>query len=300
MKGKGIFLWRLEQFENKEAILILLQEGNFQRVDIKVCSGAYIYARNNKPEIFDYLRSHGIEVYGYGFCYGYNAAGEGAIAAQAIDQFNLDGYILDVEGKFESYFDCVARAQQLMSALRVEKPDTPVALCTWPLFKNPSTGGRWHNSELAREFMRNCDIAMPMVYWGHRGSTAEDAVDWLTWARYQWNSITDRPFVPVGRAYLDGHERGKVELQIDAVAAFAEQVRYIRLPGESWWELGWVTRKRPDIWELLKTLPAWDLEPDPHPGEAANIRGEAEKLRLMAEELEWQAGRMDLIADRLE
>lgn len=290
MKGKGIFLWQFDRVGDgsKEAVLAALQEGGFQRVDIKVGSGAYLYARNDKPEYFDYLKQHGIQVYGYGFCYGYNAPGEGWVAAEAIDKYNLDGYILDVEGKFEKWDNCIVRAKQLMRNLRTEQPDIDVALCTWPLFRNPKTGSRWHNADLAIAFMSYCQIAMPMIYWGHYGDTVADALDWLEWTLQQWREFTHKPIIPTGRAYVDGWE-GHITLRPEAVEAFGKRVRELELQGESWWELGWATTRRPDVWEVLKALPAWangeGSEPDPGEHTLTLTDEERDLFLKMAEQL---------------
>lgn len=255
MKGKGIFVWRLNVVPD---LLTTLEEGNFQRVDLKVADNSRIYTANDQPELIKQIQEMDIEVYGYGFCYGVNPVGEGKVAAERVKTLGLDGYIFDIESRFERFETRIPKATALCHEYRTRSPDTPTAFCSWPLFHNPYGGGSWHHRDLAEEFMKFCDIAMPMCYWGYFGYTARAATAWLDWSIQQYRLITDKPIIPVGRAYVDSWEN--ISLYADAVQAFGDRVRNLDLPGESWWELGWVTKNSPSVLQVLMNLSAWDLD----------------------------------------
>jgi hypothetical protein len=285
MKGKGIYIWKFELVENgdPDRIIELLKEGQFQRVDLKVADGSISMSKNIQPGLIKRIQDEGIEVWGYTFCYGDFYNKEGSVAARLYNELNLDGYIFDVEGRFERFVNAIYRARILGHAFRAGAPNAKLAFCSWPLFSDPVTGRSWHKVALAKEFMKFSDIAAPMCYWGHRGSDAQDAVNWLNWSLDQYRDFTDKPFVPTGRAYVDGWEHS-VELKVEAVQAFGRRVRELGLDGESWWRLGWVIDRRPDVWEELKALTPWDggSPPPPDPEGTEIIVTDEEKRALLS------------------
>jgi len=112
--------------------------------------------------------------------------------------------------------------------------------------------------------MKHCDVAMPMCYWGYYGDQKEDAVDWLNWCIEEYESFTDKPIIPVGRAYRDTWEF-RLTLRPDAVQAYSDRVRELDIEGESWWELAWTYKRRKDVFDIISDLSGWDDTPMPQP-----------------------------------
>ena len=248
MKGKGFFLWVVPEVLKGDpvALATLLKTAGIRRIEVKVCEGKYRYkisplvspgwGDNVKAEWLAALRQNWDgEVWGWGFCYGAEPEAEGEAGATEAERLDLDGYIFDVETRFESQPDPVGRGTRMVQRFKA-KSQKPTAWCSWSIFTNPypsspSYGSPWHNAALAKAGMALCDFALPMVYWPNSG--AYWARFWLDKAIEQWRKFTDKSIIPAGRAYTgDG---GTVTPE--GVVAFGARTRELGLPGETWWSL---------------------------------------------------------------
>jgi hypothetical protein len=199
------------------------------------------------------LRARNIAVIGWGFLYGKNAVGEAQIAASQVNRFGLDGYIFDIEKSFEDQPGRVNNARDIMAIFRARCAEyTPAAFCSWQLFKS-WTGGAWHSTDYAMAFMEKCDYGMPMIYWWG-GNTPERASIHLNESLKQWQAlITNKPIVPVGRAYVGDSGDATPE----AMRAFESGVRSKSLKGISWWVLDQAVNPKfhdGQIWQTLKVM----------------------------------------------
>ena len=260
-----------------EAVYLKMANGN---VVFKPSTIAYpLWGENVKPALVDALRARGIKVIGWQFNYGYDIAGEVAVAIAQSKRFNVDGWIFDVEGKFESNTNAVANAYTLTSEYRAACPDIPLAFCSWAQWRSPNQelNTLWHNERMAQAFMEKCDVGMPMMYW--EGSNPTTAVWLLKESLRLWHNITNKPIIPTGRAYTgDGGT-------INALAckAFAAEARTLKLPGLSWWVLDSAIKDTatwgaigaiPPIAEYTVYLPVIIAAPDPHIAQLETARNE--------------------------
>lgn len=268
---KGIFIWKVPQVKggDPDQIAELLKSANISRVDVKVAEGNQPYkvprwnhptwGLNVKPEWVQALKAHDIEVWGWGFNYGFDPSGEGRVAAEQVEALSLDGYGFDLESKFESWPDARARANTVGSTFRsASVRRVPAALITWPLWNSPWSGGQWHNPAMARGLMPHCDIGMPMCYWSNG-----NALVWLSHSISQWRQLvtSDKPIIPAGRAYSG---EGLGQINPAEVTAFGQGVRTAGLKGESWWELR-IALTNPAVWAAISALPNFGEEPPPPP-----------------------------------
>jgi hypothetical protein len=266
---KGTFLWKVPLIEKGDPIKIaeLLKSAGMTRLDVKVAEGNAMYkvpiwnhatwGQNVKRDWVRAIQGAGIKVFGYGFAYGYDAVGEGMIAARAVNELKLDGWIVNAEGRFESWSDSGNRALIYVRRFRDNSPHVPALACTWPLWRNPWTGSYWHKEDMAKVFMDDFEYGMPMIYWWNNR-----AILWLEKAVEQWrNLVTDKPLIPVGRAYSG---EGLGTLQLHEVQAFGDRVREMPedVLGESWWVLR-LALARPEVWDIIKKLPTWADPPPP-------------------------------------
>jgi hypothetical protein len=281
--GKSTFLWNtpLVCGGNPSAIADKLIEGGFDQVILKVADGAKKHVTNVgsfiKPkwveavsrETVRVLQARGLKVFGYGFCYGVDIPGEAHIAiSQTIALLKLDGYVFDVEGRFEGQSDSPGRARTLGAIFRSGCPTTPAIFCGFAMFRSYG-GGTWHNVELHKAMMAWCDAGMPMCYWpaDPKKSAANhvaNALALLNETMHQWRSITQKPIYPVGRAYNGDMGVASPE----AMIAFDHEVHEIGLKGISWWVLDAALKLSPTIWAALKSMPGFAPAPPPSPAPA--------------------------------
>lgn len=224
-----------------DAIADWLLKNKFQAVWPKVADGPYVYkwrpsvtvpfSENLTPAMVEVFHLHGLSVLGWGFVYGNDPIGEANIAVQQIKLLKLDGWIIDAEGKFDGQKASVANAYTITRIIRDALPAIPLAYCGWPRIWNPANGREWHPSAVARAFMQDCDIATPMVYW--EGQDPKWAADLLQQSFEQYKRITDKPFIPAGRAYIGDGGRATTA----NIVSFQHKVQELQLKGISWWFL---------------------------------------------------------------
>lgn len=260
--SKAIFSWKVPSFEggDPDKFADRLKAAGFEAIYLKMANGAYVFkpsglayltwGENVKQALIDALRARGIKVIGWQFNYGDNITGEANIAISQASRFNVDGWIFDIESKFEQNASAVANAYTLAGKFKTACPTIPTGFCSWALWRSPKTGAQWHNQRMASAFMELCDVGIPMMYW--EGSTPVNALWMLNESLKQWQSVTNKPIVPAGRAYTgDGGE-------INATAAleFSKEVERRRLRGISWWVLDSAV-KDPATWKALTELPGF-------------------------------------------
>jgi len=270
MPDKGMFCWRVRNLfgGDPEKIAEALNAANIKRFDVKVVEANTIYKywsyakqyENVTPEwLAEFRKYFKGKIMGWGFCYGYDAQGEGRVAAEQVHRLDLDYYGFNVESIFERQPDAASRATKMMLAFRSTCPVRPAFWISWPLFKNPYPGKEnvgWHYHAVAKAGMEHCQFAMPMIYYPNSG--AYWAKFWLEKSIEQWRKlVTDKPIIPVGRIYTgDG---GICDTA--GIEAFGSDVRNkYKLLGESWWVMR-LGLAKPDWWKAMSDLKPFAVEP---------------------------------------
>lgn len=257
-----------------ETIARWLLANGFQAIWPKVADGAFAfkwrppfttipYAENLTAGMVEIFHSYGLLVLGWGFLYGKDSIGEATRAISQVKNLRLDGYILDVEGTFDSQPAAEANAYTITRIIKDAIPDTPLAYCGWPRYWNPKSGNEWHPVKVAQAFMSACDVASPMTYWD--GESPVWAAEFLQQSYDQWRRITDKLYIPAGRAYIG--DAGKATKE--NIAAFQAKADLLGIGGISWWFLDHAVKypvirdglaaTHPYVAEL--PLPALDMEP---------------------------------------
>lgn len=239
---KAIFSWNVPGVDGGDPNKFAdrLKAAGFEAVYLKMANGNAVFkpsllayptwGENVRQALVDALRARGIKVIGWQFDYGYDIAGEARVAIAQSKRFNVDGWVFDVESKFEAQPNVIANSYALTTAYRAALPDMPLAFCSWAQWKSP-TGVTWHNENMAKTFLERCDVGMPMMYW--EGSAAANAVWLLNESTRLWQNITNKPLIPAGRAYTgDG---GTINAM--AIKAFSDATRAMGMKGLSWWVL---------------------------------------------------------------
>jgi len=254
LEGKGFFIWKIRDCENgdRNAIANLALQANFTHVLIKVADGIYGYniepnGTDLAPPVVRALQSKGLQVWGWHYLYGDNPIGEANKAIQRIDQLNLDGYTLDVEGEYKEPGKRLA-ARNFMDRLRSKFPNLPLALSS---YRFPS----YHPQVPWDEFLEKCDYNMPQVYWQYAHNPSEQ----LTRSVREFQSMTPhRPIVPTGSAYkTGGWSPARAELKV-----FMETAKSLNLSAANFWEWANCRRYLPEVWEEISDY-EWATTPLP-------------------------------------
>lgn len=273
-ESKAIFSWQIPSVLKGEpnAFANLLSLAGFEAVYLKVADGAGVYGVTGiTNELISALRAKNISIIGWGFNYGLDWKGEAKIGAAQVNRWGLDGYIWDIESRYESTPNAVQNAYNMLAVFRQEvaRP-TPTAFCSWAYWRSRFLGSEIHPIGMLQAFMSVCDYGMPMQYWG--GNLPAGAVSYLNGSLEQWRKYTDKPLIPAGRAYNgDGGEVNAL-----SVIAYEQAVRDAGCKGISWWELDQAQpRYHADVWDALSLMRGFrtdapPVEP-PVPGELKTI-----------------------------
>jgi hypothetical protein len=198
LQGKGYFIWQIPNCEggSPNNIATLAQDAQFTHVLVKIADTKYSYNIYNGvdmvPPLVQALRAKNIQVWGWHYVKGDDPIAEADKAIERVQQFNLDGYVIDAETEYKEPGKATA-ATKFMNRLRAGLPDTTVALSS---YRYPS----YHPQLPWREFLEKCDLNMPQVYW----LFAHNSSDQLTRCVREFQALTPyRPVVPVGAAFRE-------------------------------------------------------------------------------------------------
>ncbi len=246
IEGKGFFTWKIPNCERGDANQIASQarSAGLTHLVLKVADGMVIY-NGNWGDPKDYttpvvtaLRQNGIKVWGWHYLYGDNPTAEANIAIKRIRQYNLDGYVLDVEREYKESGKKAA-AKRFMNIIRSACPDLPIALSS---YRYPSL----HPQVPWKEFLEKCNICMPQVYWMKAHNPGQQLARSVREFEAKKPSL---PVIPTGAAF---REHGWQPTEAE-VLEFFKKAKELNLQGVNFWE--WSDARSgnvPGVWELIK------------------------------------------------
>jgi hypothetical protein len=247
LSGKGFFIWQIGRTENGnvQAIADLAVQSGLSHVLIKIADGVGAYNINASGQdlalsLVGALRRQNIQVWGWHYVYGYDPAGEAAIAVQRVQQLGLDGYVIDAEAQYKQPGKEEA-AIDFLEHLRRALPDCPVALSS---YRYPS----YHPDFPWQAFLSRVDLSMPQVYWVAAHNPAEQLARCLR--EYQ-NLSQGLPLIPVGAAYLESGWSPT----IGEVNEFLSAAQTLNCPAANFWEWANCRGNLPTVWSAIADYP---------------------------------------------
>ena len=200
LSGKWIWLWNWRRCDGGDPARVA------ERLKAAGCTGALVKAWDG-PRWFDQgiawsavaeaLRSHGLAVGGWGYCYGQDAAAEAQRAVETATYGKADLLVLDVESEFKGRPDA---AEELCAGIRKAMG------AEYPLYFSSFAIARYHRSFPFEQFRRGCTGAAPQVYWNAFRWPLEQSLGW-TYEDYAALGILPSQVFPVGGLYQEGFVR---------------------------------------------------------------------------------------------
>ncbi len=244
--GKGFFTWKLPNCESGDANLIAKQarSAGLTHLVVKVADGTMIYngtwgdPKDYTSPVVTALRANGVKVWGWHYIYGDNPVGEANIAITRIRQYNLDGYVIDVEKEYKESGKKAA-AKKFMGTVRNAFPNLTIALSS---YRYPSL----HPQIPWKEFLEKCDITMPQVYWLKAHNPGDQLARCVKEFQAKSPSL---PIIPTGAAYREfGWQPTDKE-----VLEFIKKAKELNLSGVNFWEWSDArSGKLPGVWETIQ------------------------------------------------
>jgi hypothetical protein len=254
LQGKGLFTWKIPNCEHGDAnkIADVAADAGLTHLVLKVADGTGAYngtwgqANDTLTPLVNELRSRGIKVFGWHYLYGNEPNSESIMAIRRIRQFNLDGYVLDVEKEYKMAGKKAA-AVRFMNQLREAYPALAIALSS---YRYPSL----HPQVPWEVFLEHCTLNMPQVYWMKAHNPGEQLVKCVREFRGMKHSC---PIFPTGAAFKEaGWQPTAAE-----VVEFMNKAKELNLSGVNFWEWSAVRSGTiPGVWEAIRDYP-WGGEP---------------------------------------
>lgn len=253
--GKGVYIWQLDACgfgENMRALVDDLVYAGVEWVSVKIQDGASLTWDTSHVALLHsfiaWAKGRGLDVRGWGYLYGGSAAKavkEGQVSVLAINEYGVSGFEIDAEQEYKAP-GSKTWAIAYMNTLRGAKPMLSVSLSS---YRFPNL----HNEFPWAEFLAQCDLHLPQVYW----IGAHNPAGQLVQSVGQLKARRDLPVVPVGA----GFPFGDWEPTVADWLAFDEEAKALGCPGLSVWSLQHV-RQLPEVWQCFQGLD-WGAEPPP-------------------------------------
>lgn len=246
VEGKGFFTWKIPNCEHgdPEAIAERAKEANLTHLVLKIADGTMIYHGNwadpkdYTTPVVEALRRRGIKVWGWHYLYGDNPTGEANVAIARIRQYNLDGYVIDVEKEYKASGKKSA-AKRFMTQLRTAQPDLTIAMSS---YRYPSL----HPQIPWAEFLEHCDLNMPQLYWMKAHNPGDQLAKCVREFQFKKPAL---PVVPTGAAFREfGWKPTDTE-----VIEFFNKAKELNLSAVNFWE--WSDARSgnlPGVWDAIQ------------------------------------------------
>ena len=248
--GKGFFIWKIKKCENGDVhkIAQLANQSRFSHVIIKVANGIWKYNydwENHEdwcPTLVEALHKRGIEPWGWHYVFGEDPVREARVAIERVKELDLKGYVIDAEAHYKREKHRHEAAERFMQELRkgVGK-NIPLALSS---YRFPSM----HPEIPWNQFLTECDINMPQVYWIRAHNPGEQ----LNKTKQEFASPKFKahpPIIPTGAAFT---EHGWT-VTASEVQEFLAATRTLNLEAANFWEWHSARERIPiDVWETIR------------------------------------------------
>ncbi len=245
LEGKGWYIWQVNLCDRGEPndIAVKAQQAGLTHVLIKIADGPSPYRYNvivtgdRVGPIVSALRGiPDFQVWGWQYVYGKEPEAEARIAVDLVQQYGLDGFVINAEKEFKRD-EIKPSAPRYCDALRQNLEDAgledlPIALSS---YRYPIT---YHSNFSWQPFLEVCTIMMPQVYWVTRDTP--DPVGNLESCLRQYKQLGwTGPIIPTGAAYDEKQGSGENEFQwstgADEIRAFLPAVKAKGLPAVNFW-----------------------------------------------------------------
>lgn len=241
LKGKGIWLWRVEN-DSIATIVKRVKGHGFSHIIVKIADGNIAYnTQINMKDLFDALLAEGIDPWGYQFVYGYNPSAEADIAKSlARNLTNMKGFVVDAEGAYKKRYNQAVLYMDAISGIKI-----PIAVTS---YRYP----HYHRTFPWKEFLSRCDIYMPQVYWAGSHNAGDQLLSSMAEIEQLLSAynIHDVQISPIGAAYCEwGWCPTLNEVMEFSAVAEAQGISAI-----SFWEMEAARTRLPSIWKCIQEL----------------------------------------------
>lgn len=223
-------------------IVSVLKYLHVNRVELKCVDGskrmytgrssAYAGEPNVTPELVHAIQSAGITVYGWGFNWGKDPAGELSAAIAEVDRLGLVGWVWDVEETFLQQKDPPAIMNSLGMGMSAAFPDLIQGFCCMPILHKPGDPKNpYWNRKVWEAAALYCAEGIPMAYWYKTNLQA--AGDFVVESILQWQEGFEWEVIPALRAWYQWNG----QVQPSWIRSIVQRTIAAGRYGLTWWSL---------------------------------------------------------------
>ena len=254
-QGKGMFIWKIKNCAGGDVDAIARQAAalGLSWVAPKITAGWHTYNwRKDASGVWvdDYipalkaaLDAVGVALWGWGSVWLLNGDREATVAKARVEQFGLQGFLIDAEGQAKESADRYRQARNYSAVMG--QADFAVGLCS---YRYPE----YHPELPWDELLDCCDFHAPQVYWIH----GRDPAGQLGLSMSSLRVLRDLPFVPAGPAF-DEHGWCPMSTELDDFDAACQDTGCL---GVIWWE--WDEADDNDFLDVIGRHD-WGVGPEP-------------------------------------
>ena len=252
--GKGFYMWKVPNCEKGDParIAYTAYRAGLSHVLIKIANGIYDYnydiatKKDLVAPVANELLKYNIQTWGWHYVYGDLPKREAATAIRQINKIPLAGYVIDAEAEYKGkYTPC----RIFMSELRNALPTFPMALSS---YRYP----KYHNNLPWTDFLSNCQINMPQVYWEQSHNPGDQLARCLN--EFQTLVTPQKLIVPTGATYGANHWTPTSE----DVVEFLNKAVELGLSGANFWSWDYCRNGLPHLWDVVASF-EWPDHPNP-------------------------------------
>jgi hypothetical protein len=250
MAGHGTYIYNaaatIKQYGSPEEVAAAMHELDMQHAWVRIHGRSEMHALEPTRSLIQALKAAEIYVAGWGWCQGDKAKEEAQLALNALDRFELEHYIADIEQGVSGAHWTETEINQFFTELRSGLSNTAkVALSTHAFII-------WHGPELMETAEKYVDYFAPQVYWFYYPSQRlldaasvnsqafplDNPVSYMRLCIKLWRDITEKPLIVAGQAYWGEGDfpRNTTEHKLKTfINTFSD---WTQLQGLNWWHLG--------------------------------------------------------------
>lgn len=259
--GKTIFIWQTAGLQGRselnsvaDTVCDLLEAAQFQTAVLH-SANLNDWLTPDRSATARALKAAGMQVFGSAAVYGLRPEAEGQQAAALVQDLGLDGFLFDAESDFDRRPQADSNAVKLLQSYRTHSAGQLAGWCWWPLYQSSDGKKPYHPKAVLWAALTpgygDADFGAPMCYWNW-GNRAQDACAYLEESWRQWRTISDKPLLPIGRAFIGNNGIPNPA----AVQAFDARARSLGACGVAWWSLQHALDAihLPELWPTLSGL----------------------------------------------
>lgn len=253
MSGHGTFLYEpgetIQQYGSVQQVADAIRELDMQHAWIRIHDRSQIYSLEPTRSLIRALQAGGIHVAGWGWCHGANVSSEAQLAIDAMNRFELEHYIADIEeGVSGSHWNEAGHEQEIdifFTKLRNGlSSKSKIAVSSHGFII-------WHKPSLMTAAEVYVDYFAPQVYWfSYPNQSLLDAArvssqdyplknpaSYMRLCLKVWRDTVQKPLIAAGQAYWgEGTTQSKAEQRLSIF--LNEFNNWDKLQGLNWWHLG--------------------------------------------------------------